>query len=45
MLDDSESITKKFYLNWGLVPVGEKELLGISLEHLQMKVGGVKLIV
>jgi GNAT superfamily N-acetyltransferase len=37
LVDKANPQAKKLYLNLGFVPVGEKTLLGISLEHLQLR--------
>lgn len=37
LVDKTNPGAKRLYLNLGFVPVGEKTLLGISLEHLQLK--------
>lgn len=36
LVDKTNSKAKKLYLNLGFVPVGEKELVGLKLEHLQL---------
>lgn len=38
LVDKANPGAKRLYLNLGFEPVGEKKLLGISLEHLQLKV-------
>ncbi len=38
LVDKTNPGAKRLYLNLGFIPVGEKSLLGISLEHLQLKV-------
>jgi len=37
LVDKTNPGAKRLYLNLGFVPVGEKTLLGISLEHLQLE--------
>lgn len=37
LVDKTNPGAKKLYLKLGFVPVGEKTLLGIALEHLQIK--------
>lgn len=37
LVDKTNLRAKKLYLKMGFEPIGEKELIGISLEHLQLK--------
>jgi ribosomal protein S18 acetylase RimI-like enzyme len=37
LVDKSNPLAKKLYLKLGFEPVGEKTLMGICLEHLQLK--------
>lgn len=37
LVDKTNPNAKRLYLNLGFLPVGEKTLLGITLEHLQLK--------
>ncbi|PZX54938.1 GNAT family N-acetyltransferase [Algoriphagus chordae] len=43
LVDRTNPRAKKLYLKLGFKLVGEKELLGISLEHLQLKLSSSKL--